>query len=210
VQIESGDSARVLVGITGASGIIYAERLVEQLLINEHVGRIYLLFSQAGEKVAQHELKTRSEGFSLVSALRGKLSTTDAKKIRILGNDNLFAPVASGTSAPTHMVVVPCSMGTLARVATGISGNLLERTADVMLKQRRPLVLVPRETPLSSIHLKNMLILSDLGVQILPAMPGFYFNPKSLNDLVNFIVGRIFESMQLDHQLYKPWNHRMR
>jgi 4-hydroxy-3-polyprenylbenzoate decarboxylase len=202
------NNTRVFIGITGASGSIYAERLIGKLV--ELVDRIYIVSTEAGEKVARYELTQPTSGPFLLDLLSKNLTPEQTKIIRVLGINDLFAPVASGTSAPTHMVIVPCSMGTLARVATGVSSSLLERTADVMIKQKKPLIVVPRETPLSPIHLKNMLTLCELGAHIIPAMPGFYFKPKSLDDLVNFVVGRILDSLELSHGFYKPWNHRMR
>lgn len=199
---------RIMIGVTGASGAIYAERLVD--VLKSKVERIYLVFTDAAEKVVRHELKPRTDGFSLARAAQGELAEADRKTIRLLRNDDLFAPVASGSSAPTSMVVLPCSMGTLARIAQGISGNLLERSADVCLKQKRPLVICPRETPLSAIHLRNMLSLSELGVHMVPAMPAFYQHPKSVEDMVDFVVGRVLEVLDLPHELYPAWNARMR
>lgn len=195
---------RILVGITGASGSIYAERLIE--VLHDQVDRLYLVITDSGEKVARYELEKKDLGFSLMKFLK---EPSTYPKIRRFKQEDLFAPIASGTSAPTHMVVVPCSMGTLARISTGYSGNLLERSADVILKQRRPLVLLPRESPLSTIHLRNMLTLSEMGVHIVPAMPGFYLRPKQIDDLVDFVVGRLMESLGIDHGLYKPWNSRL-
>jgi len=200
--------ARILVAVTGASGSIYAERLVD--ILRTKVERVYLLFSDAGLQVVRHELKPRTEGFSLVRAAAGDLDPADRQVIRLLDNNDLFAPVASGSSAPTAMVVLPTSMGTLGRICHGISSNLLERSADVCLKQKRPLVLCPRETPLSAIHLKNMLQLAEYGASIVPAMPAFYQHPKSIEDLVDFMVGRVLEVLDLPHGLYPPWNSRMR
>ena len=199
---------RILVGVTGASGSIYAERLVSALI--ERVPRVYLLFTDTGRQVTRHELRPHSDGFSLARAASGELAESERSTVRLLNNDDLFAPVASGSSAPTAMVVAPCSMGTMARINQGISGNLLERAADVCLKQKRPLVIAPRETPLSTIHLRNMLSLSEMGAHIVPAMPAFYQHPKSIGDMVNFVVGRLLEALQLDHNLYEPWNPRMR
>ncbi len=119
--------------------------------------------------------------------------------------DDLFCGAASGSSAPDALVVCPCSMGTLARIACGISGNLIERSADVMLKERRPLLLVPRETPLSDIHLENMLKLSRAGARIIPAMPAFYGRPESVLDLVDFVVGKILDQLGIENDLYKRW-----
>lgn len=199
---------RILIGVTGASGAVYAERLVDVLV--GRVARIYLVMTESGVKVVRHELKQRRDGFSLAKAAAGELAEGERSVIRLLKNDDLFAPVASGSSAPTSMVVMPCSMGTLARIAQGISGNLLERSADVCLKQRRPLVICPRETPLSAIHLRNMLSLAELGVHIVPPMPAFYQQPESIHDMVDFVVGRVLEVLGLAHDLYPPWNARMR
>jgi 4-hydroxy-3-polyprenylbenzoate decarboxylase len=202
---------RILIAVTGASGSIYAERLVE--VLRTRVKRIYLLFSATGAKVVRHELKANSAiagAFSLVKAAEGILAPEDREVIRLLNNDDLFAPVASGSSAPTAMVIVPASMGSLARICHGISSNLLERSADVCLKQKRPLLICPRETPLNTIHLRNMLTLSELGAHVIPAMPAFYQHPESIADLVDFMVGRILEALDLPHQLYPAWNSRMR
>lgn len=200
---------RILVGVTGASGSVYAERLIQALL--PLVPRIYLVFSDTARKVVQHELADRKDDqFSLLRASQGVVEEKDRDTLRLFNNEDLFAPIASGSSAPTAMVVVPCSMGSLARIAHGTSSNLLERSADVVLKQRRPLILAPRETPLSSIHLRNMLTLSDMGAHIVPAMPGFYQKPKTIDDLINFVVGRLVEALGFPHDLYPAWNKRMR
>ncbi|MEY4631645.1 MAG: hypothetical protein RIQ81_1765 [Pseudomonadota bacterium] len=205
-------SRRLLIGITGASGSIYAERLIQQCI--KTFPRIYIVATDAAVKVAEHELSRPSgdavDGFSLRQAFAGDVKPEYRDIIRLLKNDDLFAPVASGSSAPTDMVVVPCSMGSLARIAQGQSTNLLERAADVVLKQRRRLVMVPRETPLNSIHLRNMLTLSDMGVAMVPAMPAFYQYPKSVDDMIDFVVGRILELIDVDHELYRPWNARLR
>jgi 4-hydroxy-3-polyprenylbenzoate decarboxylase len=205
---QGSDGPRILVGVTGASGSIYAERLVDML--RHAVPRVYLVFSETGQQVVRHELRSRDDGFSLVRAASGELAERDRGIVRLVRNDDLFAPVASGSSAPTAMVVVPCSMGSLARINHGISSNLLERAADVCLKQKRPLILCPRETPLSTIHLRNMLSLSEMGATMIPAMPAFYQHPKSIEELVDFVVGRIMEALSLPHALYPPWNARMR
>lgn len=199
---------RIMVGVTGASGSIYAEHLIAALITR--VPRVYVLFTDTGKQVTRHELKPHHNGFSLARAAGGELAEGERSVIRLLKNDDLFAPVASGSSAPTAMVVAPCSMGTMARINQGISGNLLERAADVCLKQKRPLIIAPRETPLSTIHLRNMLSLSEMGAHIVPAMPAFYQHPESIGDMVNFVVGRLLEALQLDHKLYEPWNPRMR
>jgi flavin prenyltransferase len=199
---------RILIGVTGASGAVYAERLVQ--VLRTLVPRVYVVMTDSAAKVVRHELKPHVDGFSLARAAEGEVPEADRGVIRLLKNDDLFAPVASGSSAPTSMVVLPCSMGTLARISQGISGNLLERSADVCMKQRRPLILCPRETPLSAIHLRNMLSLAELGAHIVPPMPAFYQRPQSIQDLVDFVVGRVLELLDLPHDLYPAWNARMR
>lgn len=198
-------SIRVMVGVTGASGSIYADRLID--LLSSAVERVYVVVTETGEKVARHELKSDA---ILVRTLSGALEKAEKDVIRVFSIDDLFAPTASGTSAPDAMVIVPCSMGTLARVANGYSGNLLERSADVILKQRRRLLVCPRETPFNLIHLRNMTSLAEAGAELIPLMPGFYQNPKDIHDLVDFCVGKIMEQLNLPHELYKPWNSRMR
>ena len=198
---------RVIVGITGASGVWMGERLIQEL--ESRVDRIYLLATSAGEAVVRHELKPHDDGFSLYRALEnGGVKGSDV--IRMFKNDDFFAPIASGTSAATDMVVLPCSMGTVARISAGLSTCLLERAADVMIKERKRLIISPREAPFSALHLKNMLNLSELGVDILPPNPGFYTKPQSVLDIVNFIVGKTLEMMGFEHDLYKPWNQRLR
>jgi 4-hydroxy-3-polyprenylbenzoate decarboxylase len=195
---------RILIGVTGASGSVYADRLL-QLLIKE-TSRVYLVATDSGEKVAAHEL---SKSSLLLRAITGSLNKSEKEVIRVFNNDDLFAPCASGTAAPDAMVIVPCSMGSLARVATGISGNLLERSADVMLKQRRKLLVCPRETPFNLIHLRNMTSLAEAGAEVIPLMPGFYQKPKTMDELIDFCVGKILEQLRVPHHLYRPWNSRM-
>lgn len=201
---------RLFLGLTGASGSIYAERLIQASL--PHFERIYLVATDTGKAVARHELY----GFDLFEQQEPRLLDIIAKKhadvfrdkIKIFNNSDFFAPTASGSSAPTHMVVLPCSMGTLARIACGVSSNLLERTADVMLKQKNPLILCPREAPFNSIHLENMLKLSNLGTSILPASPGFYNQPQSSLELIDFVVGKILDQFKIEHNLYSKWNEK--
>jgi len=201
---------RVMIAVTGASGSIYAERLIQQCLAR--FPRVYIVATDPARQVADHELPENSSngGVSLRQILAGDIPEAHREVIRLLKNDDLFAPVASGSSAPTDMIVVPCSMGSLARIAQGLSTNLLERAADVVLKQRRRLIMVPRETPLNAIHLRNMLTLSEMGVDVVPAMPAFYQHPKTIDDMVDFVVGRILELLDVEHGLYRPWNSRMR
>ena len=199
-----GTPNRVIVGVTGASGSVYADRLID--VLSKSIDRVYVVATDTGEKVARHELPA---GSLLLRGLSGKLDKAEKETIRFFAIQDLFAPCASGTSAPDAMVVTPCSMGTLARIATGISGNLLERSADVVLKQRRKLLICPRETPLSLIHLRNMTSLVEAGAEMIPLMPGFYQKPSELGDVVDFCVGKILEQLHVPHTLYKPWNSRM-
>lgn len=196
---------RVTVGITGASGAIYAERLVD--LLSEKIDRTYLVMTPTAEKVIQHELA--SQNSLLLSCMNGNLEPVKREKIRIFRNTDLFAPIASGTSVPDAMIVIPCSMGTLGRIAGGLSSNLLERAADVTLKERKKLILAVRESPLHTIHLQNMTKLSKLGAFITPLMPGFYNHPSSIDDIVDFMVGKILDQLEISHKLYKKWNSRM-
>lgn len=196
---------RIILAITGASGVQYGLRLGEQLLAAGHT--LTFLISSAGFAVLKAEagLDWRGTEQDVSSLLRTYFQAPE-ERLRYYAEDNLLAPVASGSAAADAMVVCPCSMGSLARIACGISGNLLERSADVMLKERRPLVLVPRETPLSEIHLENMLKLVRMGARIVPAMPAFYHAPETVAEMVDFVVGKALESLGIGHRLYRPWN----
>jgi 4-hydroxy-3-polyprenylbenzoate decarboxylase len=194
---------KLLVGITGASGSIYAERFLSFALQSDEVSSISVIFSKTGAQVCAFECSQEPE----TSILRRLLARTELpQKIQRLAQDDLFCKPASGSSSPDAMLLLPCSMGTLARVAAGLSTNLLERSADVIVKENKKLVICPRETPLSAIHLENMLKLSRLGVRIVPAMPGFYQKPKTLDDIIGFVAGKCAESLGLKHDLYKPWS----
>jgi 4-hydroxy-3-polyprenylbenzoate decarboxylase len=189
-----------IVGITGASGAMYGIRLCERLL--DMGTPVHLVITEAGWRVLKEELgwdATRRQA-ALEEKFGGKSAPYRYYPIADIG-----AAVASGTFRVHGMVVAPCSMGTLAAIAHGLSDNLLERAADVTLKEGRRLVLVPRETPLHAIHLQNMLTLSQMGVRIVPASPGFYNRPQTLEEIVDFLVGKILDSMGIDHELYKRW-----
>lgn len=196
---------RIILAITGASGARYGLRLCEELLAAGH--SVIVQISPAGFSVLESEtgLDWRGTEPEVCERLRDRFQVSE-NQIRYYAAGNLLAPVASGSSAADAMVVCPCSMGTLARVACGISGNLLERCADVMLKERRPLVLVPRETPLSEIHLENMLKLARMGAAIVPAMPALYHDPRSIEQMIDFVVGKTLEALRIEHRLYSPWN----
>jgi len=201
---------RVVVGVTGASGSLYAELLIRRLL---GAGvRTYVVFTGTGAKVVATELRTgllpalaRCERRVRLEELPELQSAASAvglapeqlSELRLFPNEDLYAPIASGSEGATHMAVCPMSMGTLARIAHGISGCLVERAADVMLKERRPLVVVPRETPLSLIHLQNMVTLTQAGAHIVPAMPAFYMNPTSIDDLGWFVVERVCDALRI-------------
>lgn len=189
----------ILVAITGASGSIYGLRLLEELLKAGH--QVTLVASASGREVCRFET-----GVELADSdtLKARWAVSDAKLI-LRGVDDLWAPEASGSAAPEAMVIAPCSMGTLGRIAAGISGNLIERAADVMLKERRPLLLLPRETPFSSIHLENLLKLSQIGARIVPAMPAFYQRPATLDDMVDFVVGKLLDQLGINHSLFRRW-----
>jgi 4-hydroxy-3-polyprenylbenzoate decarboxylase len=192
----------IVVVITGASGSRYGLRTVSALLAAGQ--KVTLLLSSSGAKVLQFEtgLNLSGDAATLTESLRQQFAS---ENIDHYACDDLFAPVASGSSAPDAVVIVPCSMGTAGRIAAGLSSNLIERVADVALKERKKLILVPRETPLSTIHLENLLRLSRAGAQILPAMPAYYQQPESLDDLDAFLAGKILDSLDLPHQLYKRW-----
>jgi 4-hydroxy-3-polyprenylbenzoate decarboxylase len=193
---------KIVVAICGASGSIYGLRLVEELLKADC--RVTLLITDAGRQVLHYE--TGLDWPTDVEVSRELMCEHFASdQLRHYANNDLFAPVASGTSAPDALVIVPCSMGTLGRIAGGAGSNLIERVADVVLKEKRELLIVPRETPLSSIHLRNLLTLSECGARIIPAMPAFYRQPQTIDDLINFIVGKILDSLRINHTLFVPW-----
>jgi 4-hydroxy-3-polyprenylbenzoate decarboxylase len=193
----------IFVAMTGASGSMYGLRLAEQLCLSGV--QVTFTASCSGTLVCREETGLDLSG-DLDKALQRLYDHLEIDSgIRLVHPDDLFCGAASGSSAPDALVVCPCSMGTLARIAGGISGNLIERSADVMLKERRPLLLAPRETPLSDIHLENMLKLSRAGARIVPAMPGFYGRPESVLDMVDFVVGKIMDQLGIENDLYKRW-----
>ena len=192
-------SMRYFVGITGASGSLYAETLIRALVRSGH--EVDVSVTAAGCKVLRHELGVEAgrDGERLGAALPAWLGADVAGAVRVFPSDAVEAPPSSGTALTGGTILVPCSMGTLARTAAGFSSNLVERAADVALKEGRTLVLVPRETPLSAIHLENLAKLARLGAVILPAMPGFYHRPRSIDDLVGHVVGKILDRLGVEH-----------
>ena len=193
-----------VVSITGASGVVYGIRLVEQLIKNNF--KINLIISETSFSVLKEEMNIDWNGTEKKTneKVQTYFKTTD-KKLIYFSNNNLLASVASGSTKTDGMVIMPCSMGTLGRIANGISSNLLERTADVTLKERRPLIIVPRETPLNMIHLQNMLTLSKMGTHIVPAIPAFYHQPKTIDDLINFVVGKVLDVIGVEHNNFNRW-----
>ncbi len=197
-------SRHFVVALTGASGALYGLRLCSELLRSGV--RLTVMISSAGQQVLAEECGFDWQGSEdAVASLLREYFQAGEEQLSFYGEDNLLAPVASGSNAPDAMVICPCSMGTLARIAAGNSGNLLERCADVMLKERRTLVMVPRETPLSEIHLENMLKLARMGVRMIPAMPAFYHGPQSIDDLVSFVVGKVLDALDIEHALFRRW-----
>jgi 4-hydroxy-3-polyprenylbenzoate decarboxylase len=194
---------RIFVALTGASGSIYGLRLVEQLCLNGV--EVTFAASCSGTLVCREETGLDLSGDLAKATERLYAHLEIETGLEMVHPDDLFCPVASGSAAPDAMVVVPCSMGTLARIACGISGNLIERCADVMLKEHRPLLLVPRETPLSEIHLENMLRLSRSGARIIPAMPAFYHKPDTVIEMVDFVIGKVLDQLGIEHELFKRW-----
>jgi 4-hydroxy-3-polyprenylbenzoate decarboxylase len=194
----------VTVAITGASGSVYGMRLVQALLDRDC--RVNLIISHTGIQIISHELDLDWQGDSEnVEKKVKEYFQIRNDKLRYFSVDNLLAPLSSGSYYQDLMVICPCSMGTLSRIANGCSGNLIERTADVFVKEGRKIILVPRETPLSRIHLENMLKLSSLSVTILPAMPAFYHKPEKIEDMIDFIVGKILDLLKIKNDLFKKW-----
>lgn len=197
----------VCLAFTGASGMPYGLRLLECLLVAGC--RVQLLYSPAAQIVARQEmaLELPARPSDARSALLAELGLKEAK-LDVYGREEWFAPVASGSNPPDVMVICPCTMGTLAAIASGLSDNLIERAADVVLKEGRKLVLVPRETPFSTIHLENMLRLARAGAVILPPNPGFYQHPQNISELVDFVVARILDQIGVPHQLLARWGEK--
>jgi len=181
---------RLIVAITGASGVIYGKRLLE-VLQNKKI-ETHLIISKAAEKIIEHELEATRK---------------DIEKLadHVYSVDDLTAPIASGSFKTDAMIIIPCSMKTLAGIAHGYAENLILRAADVMLKEKRKIILVPRETPLNIIHLHNMLRLAEQGVTIVPAMPAYYHKPKNVSGIVDYVVGKVLDCLEIEHMLFKRW-----
>ncbi len=198
------DAGRILIAVTGASGSAYALRL-GQALIAAGVGADFI-FSKAALLVLATETQLTLPAKPQAQARElQKYFGCGEDDVRVYGREDWMAPWASGSGQPGPVVICPCSTGTLSAVATGASNNLTERAADVALKERRKLILVPRETPFSEIHLTNMLTLTRMGATVMPACPGFYHEPQSIDDLIDFIVARILNQLGIDHTLMPRW-----
>ncbi len=197
--------ATYAIGISGASGAPYARRVLQGLLDAGH--DVKCIITDAGRRVMEVEDSVRLTGVCAVDAplLCEWLAPSGASRLELLDDRDVSASVASGSYPLAGMAVVPCSTGTLARIATGISSNLIERAADACIKERRRLVLVPRESPLSLIHLRNMTAVTEAGAIVLPAMPGFYHRPQSVQDLVDFVAGRVLAQLGVDAPFLKKW-----
>ncbi|MCW4035469.1 MAG: UbiX family flavin prenyltransferase [Candidatus Bathyarchaeota archaeon] len=181
---------KLVIAITGASGVVYGKRLLE--ILHDKNIETHLVLSQAAEKIIKHELGTNKKTFEQLAD-------------HVYAIDDWSCPIVSGSFKTDAMIIVPCSMKTLSGIANGFAENVILRTADVMLKEKRKLILVPRETPLNTIHLKNMYELSKLGVIIAPAMPAFYHKPETVDDLTDFVVGKILDILDIENKLYKRW-----
>jgi flavin prenyltransferase len=193
---------KLVVAVCGASGVIYGIRLLRALVI--HPVEVFLVVSSAGRGVMDHEIGKMAEPVHRFLKNSGAQFHEQAAIFEI-DPDDFFAPIASGSFRHDGMVIAPCSMNTLAAIASGITDNLIHRAADVCLKERRPLILLPRETPLSRIHLKNMHSLAKVGAVIMPPCPGFYNRPQTIDDLVDSVVARVLDHLGLSHNLSKPW-----
>ena len=200
---------RVTLAMTGASGAQYGLRLLDCLVREER--EVHFLISKAAQLVLATETDvTLPPKPQAMQQFLSEYTGASAGQIRVYDKEDWMAPAASGSGAPTAMVVVPCSTGTLSAIATGACNNLIERAADVAIKERRQLILVPREAPFSSIHLENMLKLSNLGVPILPASPGFYHQPQSIDDLIDFVVARILNCLNIPQDMLPRWGEQHR
>jgi 4-hydroxy-3-polyprenylbenzoate decarboxylase len=196
--------ATYIVAISGASGAPYALRLLQSLVKGGH--SVYLSISGEGLSILNDEtgLLLKGSETDIQFALEKHLEAKEGQ-INYFDEDNMYAPIASGSVKVDAMVVIPCSMKTLSAIAQGYASTLIERAADVTLKEKRKLIIVPRETPLSTIHLRNLLTLAELGCHVIPAMPAFYHHPKRVSDMVDFIVGRVLDSMGIENDLSPRW-----
>lgn len=201
---EHQDRDQIILAITGASGVQYGLRLLQQLLAHDRT--VYLMISAAAQVVIQAEttLRLPRDNSDATATLLAEYGGRPGQ-LQLLARDQWMSPVASGSHRARAMVICPCSSGSLAAIAAGASDNLIERAADVMLKEQRKLILVHREMPVSAIHLENMLRLARLNAVIMPASPGFYHKPEGVADMIDFVVARILDHLDIDHALVPRW-----
>ncbi len=195
------------IAITGASGSIYGVRLLKYFLKNGH--KVYLTITKEGKLILKDEVGYNWDGNerSIERKIKKDLNVPKAN-LQYFNEEDFLSPISSGSSLVDAMIVIPCSMKTLSGIAHGYANNLVERAADVTIKEGRTLILVPRETPLNTIHLRNMLLLSKVGVKIIPPIPAFYNHPKSVDQIVDFIIGKILDSLGINNNLYKRWRKK--
>ncbi len=203
MKADNNSNDTITLGWSGASGIPYGLRLLQCLL--EAGKKVYFVMSEAAQVVAAMETELQLPATDKLQDFLLQRFQVSGEQLQVFSAKQWSAPIASGSSVATAMVVCPCSSGCIAAIATGASNNLLERAADVTIKEKKPLILVPRETPLSVIHLQNMLNLAQIGVTILPANPGFYHKPTTIADLVDFVVARILDNLSIKHNLLPRW-----
>ncbi len=203
LHIDS-ENRSIITAMTGASGAAYGLRLIQRLAeagVEQH-----LLLSKAARVVLKQEADIDlPEQTELATSVLAQHLNVSSQHLHNYALEDWFSPTASGSAGIKQMVIIPCSMGTMARIAGGMSDNLIERAADVILKEKRQLIIVPRETPLSSIHLENMLKLSHMGTHIIPAMPGFYHKPETIDEIIDFIVNRVLDHLNLCNPEAKKW-----
>jgi 4-hydroxy-3-polyprenylbenzoate decarboxylase len=199
-------NSAITVAITGASGVIYGLKLLQELIKANK--QVYLVISKPAQIVinTETELKVFNDNVKN-QEIFNEYCNAKPKQLKIFNQEQWFSPIASGSNITEAMIICPCTNATLSAIANGSSRNLIERAADVTLKEQRKLILVHRETPLSAIQLENMLKLAKIGVVIMPASPGFYNKPQNLDDIINFIVARILDHLNIEHNLCKSWNY---
>ncbi|NTW60164.1 MAG: UbiX family flavin prenyltransferase [Nitrospirae bacterium] len=192
------------IAITGASGAPYGIRVLESLIKGGH--HVYLAITGDGLHILNDEtgLMLKGSEAEIQFTLEKHLAAKEGQ-LRYFSEDNMYAPIASGSAKVDGMVVIPCSMKALSSIANGFASNLIERAADVTIKEKRKLIIVPRETPLSTIHLRNLLALSETGCHIIPAMPAFYHHPKKLQDMIDFLAGRVLDALGVENDLSPRW-----
>jgi flavin prenyltransferase len=196
--------SRFVICFTGASGAVYGVRLIRALLAAGE--SVYLVISNPGWSVLEHELGIAKPASNVEAFVRAHFELEpDDQRLRYFANDDFFAPFCSGSHRTKGVVIIPAAMAAVGAIANGVSLHLIERAADVALKEGRKLVLVPRETPFSVIHLENLTKLARAGARIVPAMPGFYSKPSTLSEAVDFVVGKVLDVLDVDHDIYPRW-----